>query len=123
MDVVSGSLFYKSESEVGFRVNMTMTDEQQASELKTLMDQFKTQYEQQADQMEQGGEQLKQMLDNLSISQSGTTLSVSYQDTVEGLMQLAQSGGLPMGGGMGGTGSLAGGDGSRVQPAAMVLPN
>jgi hypothetical protein len=123
MDVVSGSLFYKSESEVGFRVNMTMTDEQQASELKTLMDQFKTQYEQQADEMEQGGEQLKQMLDNLSISQSGTTLSVSYQDTVEGLMQLAQSGGLPMGGGMGGTGSLAGGDGSRVQPAAMVLPN
>jgi len=100
IDVVSGGLFYKNGSEVGFRLNATMTDEQSATEATQMLKQFKTVYSQQADQMEQGGEELKRILGNLSISQSGKTVSASYEDTVDNLIQLGQ-GGLPMGGGMG----------------------
>ncbi|MEF8854686.1 MAG: hypothetical protein V5A24_04230 [Haloarculaceae archaeon] len=100
IDVIAGSLFYKNGTNVGFQLSATMTSEDVASEGTQMLEQFKQLYSQQADQMEQGSEELKRMLDNLSISQSGKTVTVSYEDTVDNLVQLVQ-GESPLTGGMG----------------------
>ncbi|WP_159904283.1 hypothetical protein [Salinirussus salinus] len=102
LDVLSGAMFYESGDEVGLRLNGTMTSESVARETEQLLGTFKQQYLQQANQMQQGGEELERMLNNLQVSRDGNTVSVSYTDTVDNLIELSE-GGAPMGGpGMGG---------------------
>jgi hypothetical protein len=101
LDVLSGALFYESGDEVGFRLNGVMTSESVARETERLLRTFKQQYSQQASRMEQG-EELERILNNVEVSRDGTTVSVSYTDTVDNLVELGE-GGVPVGGpGMGG---------------------
>lgn len=98
---LTGSMLYKSGGNIGFQLSATMPDSGVASEAKATLDQIKQQLIQQYEQSE-GGEQLVQMLNNLTITQSEATVSASYEDTLEGLMQAFQTGAMM--GGMGGGG-------------------
>ena len=97
LDVLSGAMFYESGDEVGLRLNGTMTSESVARETEQLLGTFKQQYLQQTSQMQQGGEELERTLNNLQVSRDGNTVSVSYTDTVDNLIELSE-GGAPMGG-------------------------
>ena len=98
MELMSGSFLYQASGKVGMQFNMHMGSQQAASEAKQSLDQFLSFYKQQA-QQQQGGEELTRIMDNVSISQNGSVVSISYEDTVENLIALSEGEGLPMGGG------------------------
>lgn len=95
IDLLSGAMFYKTGGEVGFRLNGTMTSESVASETEQVVGMFKQQYLSRAEQ--QGSEELQRILNNLQVSRSGATVSVTYTDTVDNLIALSE-GNVPMGG-------------------------
>ena len=96
IEVVSGTMLYQTGSNVGLEVTLTMQAGEAASQFSQQMNFFLQSYKQRAKEQPQG-QQLVRVLENVSISNSGETVTINYEDSVDNLVAMAEGEGLPGG--------------------------
>jgi len=100
---VSGSFLYDAGSDMkGLAMNLLFENQEAASQTTQLMQGFKQQFQSQLEQSsDPSDQQLAETLGKMSVSQNGTTVTLSYEDTVENFVASARSGADTATGGMG----------------------
>jgi hypothetical protein len=91
MSHVSGAILYSSGNNLGMQFNLVFDSSETASQMSQMANQFIEQYKMQAES-QQGGEELAQMLEQISVTQDGDTVSVTYEDSVENIIAAMEEG-------------------------------
>jgi len=108
VDYISGSILYENGGNRGLELNAEVADEATATQFKQQITAFKTQYKQVLSQQAEQNpdtEELSALLEKVQVSQSGTTLSLSYEDSVDNIVDSIEAGGSMTGAMVGGAGS------------------
>lgn len=100
---VAGSILYDAGGgNKGLSISLRFANQQAATQTKQMVDAIMQQYRMQLEQSQgESAQQLAAALDKMSTSQSGSTVSLSYEDSVQNFANSVRSGaGTTMGAGM-----------------------